>query len=275
MQGYFFRRKQLRLHSSRIPVIMKAGKKVYPMKKQFSLSSSALHILAMGLMLCDHLWATIVPGNDWMTCAGRLAFPIFAFLLVEGYFHTHSVKKYALRLLTGALVSEIPFNLMCTGSPFFPFHQNVLWTLLIGLGMIHLCEKAQLRDGLLRRILTCAGAAVLGVLLGTFSFCDYGAAGVLTILLFYFFRGHRAVHTAGQIAGLYWINFELLKGLSYSVELFGKPLSFPQQGFALLAWIPIRLYSGEKGITGRWFRILCYGFYPAHMLLLWLIGRFL
>ena len=62
-------------------------------------SSNILKLLAMFLMLLDHLWATIVPGNQWMTMAGRLAFPIFAFLLVEGYVHTSDVKQYKKRLL--------------------------------------------------------------------------------------------------------------------------------------------------------------------------------
>ena len=71
--------------------------------KKFNLSVATLHILAMTLMLMDHLWATLLPAQEWLTCAGRVAFPIFAFMTVEGYFHTHSFKKYMLRLLAFAL----------------------------------------------------------------------------------------------------------------------------------------------------------------------------
>lgn len=59
----------------------------------FDLSAAALHIIAMALMLMDHLWATLLPAQEWLTCAGRLAFPIFAFMAVEGYFHTHDLKN--------------------------------------------------------------------------------------------------------------------------------------------------------------------------------------
>ena len=104
------------------------------------LSASSLHILAMGLMLLDHLWATIVPGQDWMTCAGRLAYPIFAFLLAEGYAHTSSFRRYASRLLFWAVVSEIPFNLMYSSQAIYPYHQNVLWTLLIALCAMRLAD---------------------------------------------------------------------------------------------------------------------------------------
>ena len=49
-------------------------------KLRLETTSMSLHIMAMIFMLCDHLWATVVPGNDWLTCIGRLTFPIFAFL---------------------------------------------------------------------------------------------------------------------------------------------------------------------------------------------------
>ena len=67
--------------------------------RRFETTSMSLHVIAMACMLCDHLWATVVPGNDWLTCVGRLAFPIFAFLIVEGYFHTGSLRRYVGRLL--------------------------------------------------------------------------------------------------------------------------------------------------------------------------------
>mgnify|MGYP005949935019 CR=1 FL=1 len=64
--------------------------------KNFELTAAVLHIIAMTLMLMDHLWATLLPAREWLTCAGRVAFPIFAFMAVEGYFHTRSFKKYIL-----------------------------------------------------------------------------------------------------------------------------------------------------------------------------------
>ena len=239
--------------------------------RKFDISSTGLHILAMVLMLCDHLWATVIPGNNWLTCVGRIAYPIFAFMLVEGYFHTRSVKKYALRLLLFALISEIPFNLMLVSSPIFLFHQNVLWTLLIGLWMIHLNEKSKASGKRMLQVPIAAGTLFLGYVLGIVSFSDYNGAGVLMILLFYFFRGKSPLCLAVQIAGMYWLNFEMLQGLSYEFALFGRTFFFPQQGFAILALIPIWLYRGRKGYSARWFQYLCYGFYPVHMLILWLI----
>ena len=97
----------------------------------FGLNSMALHILAMLLMLSDHLWGTVIHGNEWMTCIGRMAFPIFAFMTAEGFFRTRNLKRYMGRLLVFALVSEIPFNLMMSGSLIYPFHQNVLLCIFV------------------------------------------------------------------------------------------------------------------------------------------------
>ena len=85
-------------------------------------TSFSLHIMAMIFMLCDHLWGTIINGNDWLTCIGRLTFPIYAFMIVEGYFHTKDFKKYVKRLLLFAVVSEIPFNIAMGSSVFYPIH---------------------------------------------------------------------------------------------------------------------------------------------------------
>ena len=225
----------------------------------------------MLLMLCDHLWATVIPGNNWLTCIGRLAFPIFAFTLVEGYFHTKNLKRYALRLLLFALIAEIPFNLMSVSSVIYPLHQNVIWTLLIGLWMIHLNEKALDTGKALTAGLTRVGTVLLGSLLGLVTFSDYNAAGVLMILVFYFFRGDSLLCHLLQAVGMYYINFEILKGLVYPITLWGNTFEIPQQGFAILALLPIWLYRGRKGYASKWFQQLCYWFYPTHMLLLWLI----
>lgn len=234
--------------------------------KKFDLSSAGLHILAMGFMLLDHLWATVVPGNEWMTCVGRLAFPIFAFLIVEGYFHTRNLKKYLLRLLLCALISEIPFNLMYAGRIFYPLHQNVLWTFLISLGLIRWNER--LREApLWRRCLRFGLTLVVGLIVGTLTMVDYYGYGVMMVLVFYFFRGDELWQKAGRILGLYWINVEMMGGLVYPVG----GIEVPQQAFALLALIFLWCYRGRKGYDKPWFRWLCYLFYPAHMLALALI----
>ena len=239
-------------------------------KKQFDISSFGLHILAMGFMLCDHLWGTLVPGSEWLTCLGRLAFPIFAFLIVEGYTHTRDLKKYALRLFFCALLAEIPINLMIGSRIFYPIHQNVLWTFLLGIAMICWNEKA--KDApLWRRLIRGVASVAVGLLIGTVTMVDYYGPGVVTVLVFYFFRQRKWQNFVLQLLALYWINAELLGGYSYVVELFGREVWIAQQSFALLALIPIWLYRGRQGHHSAAFRYFCYGFYPAHMLILALL----
>ena len=236
--------------------------------KRIETTSASLHGMAMVFMLCDHLWGTVIPGNDWLTCIGRLTMPIFAFLLVEGYFHTSDLKKYAGRLALFALISEIPFNLAIGGRFFFPIHQNILWSFLISLWLIHRNERAKATGKLWRRILTGIATVALGTVLGLVTFVDYYHAGILTALVFYFFRGRKWWNYAGQALCLWYINTEVLGGLVYEFTLLGQNLVFHRQAFALLALIPIWLYRGRKGHHSKAFQYFCYGFYPLHLLIL-------
>ena len=141
-------------------------------------------------------------GQDWLTCVGRLAFPIFAFLLVEGFFHTRDLRRYVLRLLLLALLSEIPFDLMYAGTSFFPFHQNVIWTFLIALFCMWVIERVKRRGNLWLTLLAAAGMSLAGWLAGTIAMVDYYGAGVLTVLVFYLFRGGLWWQRLGQAAGM-------------------------------------------------------------------------
>ena len=241
-------------------------------KERGGLSAFFLHLIAMAAMLCDHLWASFV-ALDLLTWLGRIAFPLFAFMLVEGYFHTRSIKKYALRLLLFALLSEIPFNLFCAGGWFYPFHQNVLWTLLLSLLCIHLIEITRRRNRRWVTLLVAVTVAVIGYLLGFLTMVDYYGYGVLTVLIFYFFRERKWYCLLLQIILLGYINFEMMGGLSVPVRIFGGTWNFPQQGMALLALIPIWLYRGRQGPHNRIIKYSFYAFYPLHMLLLFVLQR--
>lgn len=242
---------------------------------KMDLSAAALHILAMTFMLMDHLWATLLPAQEWLTCVGRIAFPIFAFMAVEGYFHTHNLKKYLLRMLIFAVISEVPFDLMYGGTWFYPVHQNVIWTLMMGLAGIHLMETVRKKKSTFVYILVSAIVVILGGLLGTLSMVDYYGIGVLTVFIFYFFRGRKWWCLLGQMLALYWVNVELLGGLMYPIRLFGMEFELCQQGLALLALLPIWLYRGRQGYHSKPFQYFCYAFYPMHMLVIVLVLNFI
>lgn len=243
--------------------------------KNFELTAAVLHIIAMTLMLMDHLWATLLPAKEWLTCAGRVAFPIFAFMAVEGYFHTRSFKKYILRMLLFAVLSEIPFDLMYGGTWFYPVHQNVLWTFLLGLLGVWLMEQVRKKGKIWMYLLVCVLVVPAGLVLGTLCMVDYYGVGVLTVFVFYFLHGRKWWCFLGQLAALYWLNVELLGGLMYPVQLFGMEFELCQQGLALLALLPIWLYRGRQGYHSKPFQYLCYAFYPVHMLLLVVVLNFI
>ena len=240
-------------------------------EKRFEITSASLHIMAMAFMLCDHLWGTIIPGNDWLTCIGRISFPIFAFMIVEGYFHTSNLKKYAGRLFVFALISEIPFNLALGSRIFYPIHQNVLWSFLISLGLIHWNEKAKKSGKLWKRLVVGTVSVILGYLGGILTMVDFYHAGVLTVLAFYFFRGRKWYNYLGQFVTLWYINMEMLGGYSYMIEIMGKTYFLVRQSFAMMALVPIWLYSGRRGYHSKAFQYFCYWFYPVHLLVLGLL----
>ena len=242
------------------------------MKNKFKLETTSfvLHLLAMLFMLCDHLWGTVVQGNDWLTCIGRITFPIYAFLLVEGYFHTKNLKKYVMRLLVFALISEIPFNLVMGSRIFYPIHQNVLWSFLISIGLIHFNQKVREKK-VWKRILVGVSTACIAYIGGIITFVDFYNAGILTVLLFYFFRGKKWWCYLAQFIGLWYINFEMLGGFSYEIEFLGQTHFIARQGFALFALLPLWLYRGKQGHHSKAWQYACYLFYPVHLLILGLV----
>lgn len=241
--------------------------------KGFDLSSSTLHILAMLFMLMDHSWAVLFPSQTWLTCVGRLAFPIFAFFIVEGCFYTHDRKRYLLRMLGFAVVTEIPFNLMYANLLMYPFHQNVLWTFVIAMAGIFGMEKVKEKKKPILTVLADVGIVLGTALLALVAMTDYNAAGVLTVYIFYFFRGRRWWCYVGQLVLLYWLNVEVLAGLCYNVTILGHEVEIVQQGLALLALPLLWLYQGRKGLHSKGFQYFCYAFYPVHALVLFLLAK--
>ena len=237
------------------------------------INNNTLKIIAIILMLLDHLWGTIIPGNQWMTLIGRMAFPIFAFLIVEGFFHTSDLKKYMKRLFIFGLISEIPFNLIYTGSIIFPFHQNVMFTLLLGLLIINEIDKLKNTKEIKKKIIPIL-KIFLFLLISIIGFVDYGVTGVLTIVVFYLFRGFKLAWI-GQLISLILLYIVFFEGQSVILNIFNYEYFLPLQSIGVLSLIFIWLYNGEKGKNNKLIKYLFYSFYPVHMLVIYLIYYFI
>ena len=225
------------------------------MKKRW-ISQEGLKLLACVIMLIDHLGVVFFPWIG-LRIIGRLAFPVYCFLLAEGAAHSRDHGRYCLRLLTGALLAEIPYDLLFYGG-FTWAHQSVMVTLLLGLVMILWWRKSG--NYFLPFVLCFLGAELLH--------SDYGGWGVALIGLF---------ATTANLSGGSWIQ---LGGMAliflamepYRVELLG--LRIPVQLFGVLAMVPIRLYSGRKLTGSKWLRRAFYLFYPVHLLVFLLIQMY-
>lgn len=233
---------------------------------------NALHlkIIACALMLCDHIWLSLMEGHEWMTCVGRLAFPIFAFQIAEGFCRTHDFKKYFLRMLIFALISEIPFNLMNGGAPIYLMHQNVMFTFCLALLCMYVLKKAK-EKGTWVFLLSSLGVLAVSFVVGAFSMVDYGGYGIWMVLLFYFTRDILFGWLI-QLVGMIYINGFMIGGESFPIQLFSRTFYFPEQTFAVLALLILWLYNGKPGPKNKKIQYACYAFYPVHMLILALIA---
>ncbi len=245
--------------------------KEYPSVQSIAcLNGFYLKLIAVVSMLIDHMGAVLFPQQMVFRYIGRIAFPIFVFLLVEGFIYTKNVRKYEIRLLVFALISEIPFDLAFNDSVLEFKSQNVFFTLLIGLVMLDVMQTVRERTGYSdapRDIFTELVILVLFIVVAFLLRTDYSGGGVLLIYCFYKFRGMHVLKIIllGLICFLFYTRIEL---------------------FALLAVIPLLLYNGKRGFgrSGGLYngnlstpasvvvKYLFYIFYPAHLLILHFIS---
>lgn len=213
-------------------------------------SAEALKLLACATMLIDHIGAVLFPKNLLLRIIGRIAFPIFCFLLVEGVYHTKNPTRYALRLSVALVLSELPFDL-CFCGHFSWERQSVMFTLLLGFLMLHLTKDLSLPKKLLLTI----PFALIAEALHT----DYGALGIAMIALFAFTRGF------DDSLLLQWCGLALLC-LSVFFSNF-------LQLFCVAAMVPISMYSGQKRTGSKTVQWFFYLFYPVHLTVLWLLSQ--
>lgn len=207
-------------------------------------------------MLCDHIGAVFMDDNAIMRAIGRMAFPIFAFLLAEGYRHTSDKRKYFIRLMVFAFVSEAPFDLVFYGRAFSLERQNVFFTLAAGIVVMYAADIAYEKK--LQAIIFVATAIAAALFLRF----DYGLCGLLIITAFYMYEPDTG---ASGFLNKLWNNmgFTVLTGVIW-VLFYGV-----KQLYALFAIIPITLYNGERGRSSL--KYVFYLFYPVHLLVMYLI----
>lgn len=233
------------------------------------LSSFGLKYIAIITMTIDHAGMMFLSyGTAAYTIArgiGRIAFPVYCFLLVEGFFHTSNRKAYLSRLLAFALISEIPFDMalyhfpQVTNLSILSGHQNVFFTLTLGFLAMCLIEKYRDKGPFV--------SAIIGIgcmFLAEFLQTDYSFIGVIVILLFYLYK-----HTCFSQPALYRALLPMLPLLAYG-------------NFCVLLAVPIlALYNGQKGSVlpnGREIpaaKYFFYVYYPLHLTILSVIYYFI
>jgi len=227
---------------------------VFANLKERGISADKLKWIAVITMFIDHVGAAVleyIPQIELpavntayyiMRYIGRLAFPIYCFLLVEGYHHTRNQMRYLRDLLIFAVISEIPFEICFMSEVGNGFH-NVYWTLSIGMAVMMALDYAKTKYtnatwmNLLIMVVGAYAAETLG--------CDYGAIGVLLIFILFQTRDDRAKQSIfGGIAMLYEVTGPIAFVLTY-------------------------FYNGKRKI--KKYKYAFYAFYPVHLIILYLI----
>lgn len=234
---------------------MNASSTSYPLKMFPLLSGSALKIIAVVSMVIDHCAYYLMDGNtmayDVMRCFGRIAFPVFAFLVAEGFAHTRNRMRYFISLLLFAAVSEVPWYLLngADGT------HNVMFTLALGVSALAVFER--LRE---YRILCCF-FILLTAWLATWLGTDYEWRGVLLIVVSYLFGIIRSMNTP-----------IILRRMMQLLFVFPLMMHYGIIG-ALLACAVIFLYDGTRGfIHGNVAKYGFYAFYPVHLITILIIN---
>ncbi len=209
------------------------------------LTAFDLKNIALVTMVIDHIGFCFYPNAIWLRIVGRMAFILYAFLLVEGFTHTSNLKTYKEKLLFWGLLSEIPYDLVYYNSWSSFEGQNVFFTLLLGLFGL---EYAERKKNMLLTVLILATTMLLAERLNL----EYGSYGITVIYLFYYF-GKRKI--------LYFSSIPMISVI-YGFK------QFILQCFAFIGLIPIFFYNGKRGKkTG----VIYYSFYAIHLLLFYLI----
>lgn len=241
----------------------------------YFMNSSQLKIFAMIAMLLDHIAWILFPNIAIFHIIGKLAFPIFCFMIAEGYIKTRNRKKYLIRLLLIAVISQIPFLMafkLAFGNQMSGF--NTIFDLALGLIAIWIYDKKDSKYTLLAVWVISISAWILQI--------DGDFAGIW--LIYFFFKYHNDFKTMAKKVCM----LTVLETIIYIAQIFimnftnGQPLdlclsyafSFNTLEclLSILALVPIKFYTGKKGLNIKW---LFYIFYPAHLLILYEIRVFL
>lgn len=236
------------------------------------MTSFILKIIAMSTMFCDHFGYALFHHFSFFNYIGRIAFSIFAFQISQGFKYTKNLKNYCIRLLSFALISQIPFSLYI--HKFLPNSSsglNIFFTLLLGLLAIIIYNYFETQDSkeFNYKILGISYKYTLGIMfvlfvayLGELIHVDYGFLGIIVIFSFYLFRNNKLA-TA--------ISYILICSCKYgfNILMYGFHIEYIYLMLAtMLPIIFILLYNGKQGHKIKY---LLYLFYPLHLLALYLI----